>query len=69
MTVLSIKHFYPFISYLFDIGRGTYVEKTYQFLIQSQWWEAEKIRELQNEKLRKIISHAYLNVPYYRSVF
>lgn len=61
--------FYPLISHLFDIGRGTYVEKTYQFLIQSQWWEAEKIRELQNEKLKKIIHHAYHNVPYYRSVF
>lgn len=67
--MFSIRPFYPFISYLFDIGRGTYVEKTYQFLIRSQWWEPERIRELQSEKLKKLLHYAYQNIPYYNSIF
>ena len=38
-------------------------------LEESQWWPPQQLEELQNEKLRRIIHHAYENVPYYRRVF
>ena len=41
----------------------------YDFLEESQWWSADKLKEYQDEKLRNLIRHAYSNVPYYREVF
>lgn len=38
-------------------------------LEDSQWWSPSKLEEFQNELLRNIIYHAYINVPYYRCVF
>ena len=37
-------------------------------LEQSQWWTPDEVRELQQERLRVLIRHAYENVPYYRRV-
>jgi phenylacetate-CoA ligase len=39
------------------------------FLEQSQWWCEERLKEYQDEKLKKLISYAYENVPYYRVTF
>ncbi len=50
----------------------TYGREVYDhlvFLEKSQWWESGQLREYQNEKLRKLIRHAYENVPYYRELF
>jgi len=38
-------------------------------LKKSQWWTSEQLIEYQNERLRKLITHAYENVPYYRHSF
>lgn len=38
-------------------------------LEQSQWWSKDKLLELQNERLRRLLSHAYDSVPYYRKLF
>jgi phenylacetate-CoA ligase len=38
-------------------------------LRESQFWPAECLREYQDELLRRLIQHAYENVPYYRRVF
>ena len=38
------------------------------FLEQSQWWPFEQQCELQNEKLRELIRHAYASTPYYREI-
>lgn len=38
-------------------------------LLKSQYWSPDKLRELQNERLKKLIAHAYENVPYYKEVF
>ncbi|MFO0762854.1 MAG: glycosyltransferase [Byssovorax sp.] len=43
------------------------VEKYYDVLQRTQWLDAAKTGELQDEKLRRLIRHAYRNVPYYRS--
>jgi len=37
--------------------------------MQSQWWTHEQLVEFQNERLRKIVHHAYKNLPAYREKF
>jgi len=39
------------------------------WLEESQWWSAAKIREYQDERLRNLVGHAYRTVPYYRRRF
>jgi phenylacetate-CoA ligase len=34
-------------------------------LDESQWWPRETLQEFRDEKLRRLISHCYLHVPYY----
>ncbi len=43
------------------------VEHYYRTLDQTQWLSAADTRELQDEKLRKLVRHCYRNVPFYRS--
>jgi phenylacetate-CoA ligase len=43
------------------------VERYYETLNASQWLSQAQILELQNEKLRRLIRHAYRAVPYYRA--
>ncbi|MGQ0571208.1 MAG: phenylacetate--CoA ligase family protein [Armatimonadota bacterium] len=38
-------------------------------LEQSQWYPAERLREIQWRKLHSLLVHAYTHVPYYRTVF
>lgn len=42
------------------------VEHYYESLNRSQWLSRPDLRELQDEKLRRLVRHAYRNVPYYR---
>ena len=37
-------------------------------LEESQWWPLERLRELQNQKLRRLIAHVYQHVPFYRDL-
>jgi phenylacetate-CoA ligase len=43
------------------------VEHYYETLRKTQWLTPDQTRELQNEKLRRLIRHCYRNVPYYRA--
>jgi phenylacetate-CoA ligase len=43
------------------------VERYYETLRKTQWLPLAQMRELQDEKLRRLVRHAYRNVPYYRS--
>jgi len=38
-------------------------------LEESQWFPIEKLKEIQWEKFKFMINHAYQNVPYYRNLF
>lgn len=38
-------------------------------LQQNQWKDPQDLKELQNRKLRRLVRHAYDNVPYYRRLF
>jgi len=42
---------------------------TYNFLQKSQYWPREKLQEYQFKQLKKLLRHAYENVPYYRKTF
>lgn len=48
---------------------GDVFKRQYTLLRQSQWWDAKRIEEYQLTELRKLIQHAYTNVPYYRRLF
>jgi phenylacetate-CoA ligase len=37
-------------------------------LNESQWWELDKLKEYQNQKVRELMTHVYENVPYYNRV-
>ena len=43
------------------------VEHHYETLKKTQWLDAAQTRDLQDEKLRRLVRHAYRNVPYYRA--
>ncbi|MFO0617600.1 MAG: glycosyltransferase [Polyangiaceae bacterium] len=43
------------------------VEHYYETLQKTQWLSREQTRELQDEKLRRLVRHCYRHVPYYRA--
>lgn len=43
------------------------VEHYYETLTHTQWLSMQHTRQLQDEKLRRLVRHAYRNVPYYRA--
>jgi phenylacetate-CoA ligase len=43
------------------------VEQHYETLERTQWLTAQQTRELQDDKLRRLVRHCYRNVPYYRA--
>jgi len=45
------------------------VAEKLDFLLKSQYWGLEQIREYQLERLKKLLDHAWCNVPYYRDLF
>ena len=52
-----------------DLITGRQIGRYLKLLRQSQFWSAEKLREFQNARLRKLIVHVYYNVPFYREIF
>ena len=38
-------------------------------LEQSQWWAAQRLQDWQDRRVRELVSHASLHVPYFRDVF
>ena len=49
--------------------KGYKTEKYHKEMMESQWFIPSQLEELQQEKLRVLLEHAYKNVPYYRKVF
>jgi phenylacetate-CoA ligase len=41
----------------------------YKILNRTQWFNSNEISDLQNERLRNLVWHAYSNVPYYQKKF
>ncbi len=45
------------------------VARELAFIEEAQWWDPDRIRELQQERLQRLIKVAYEEVPFYRSLF
>ncbi|MGV8093821.1 MAG: phenylacetate--CoA ligase family protein [Mangrovibacterium sp.] len=54
---------------IIDLLGRTEISKWYHFVKESQYWSQVDIQAWQNEKLHKIVEHAYNNVPYYQKLF
>ena len=54
---------------LIDISSRSSVLKYLKLYEKSQWWSLKKLGEMQESKLRKMINHAWSNVPYYKRIF
>jgi len=53
----------------FSVRYGAHFRKTYSFISDSQWWDYERLKSYQIEQLRRLLTHAYTNTPYYRKIF
>lgn len=51
-----------------DRLRRVPIAEALRHLEETQWWPLEKLQDLQNEKLRRLVAEAYANVPYYREM-
>jgi phenylacetate-CoA ligase len=57
-------------SYMRSFGKsGREFRSSWELIERSQWFSESELRDLQAERLRALIAHAYATVPYYRSVF
>jgi len=45
---------------------GNQFSKEYRLLLETQGWPRDRLRELQTERLLKILSHSFETVPFYR---
>ena len=48
---------------------GSEFRRRLAWLKESQWWEADRIREFQDARVRELAAHAYDTVPFYRRWF
>lgn len=49
--------------------RGEHIQQYLNSLEKSQWYSPSDLKELQLEKLKMLLAHAYQNVPWYRNKF
>lgn len=54
---------------ILDLATNKKTSKYLDFLVKSQFWSPSELREFQNERLRKLVKHAYCNVPFYKEIF
>ena len=59
--------YYKFVPFRYRYGNV--YGKTLDFLLESQNWDEERVKKYQEEELRKLLTHCYRNVPYYRDMF
>lgn len=59
------KILFPLHEFLKGHKSISYLQK----LERSQWHSRDKLDRLQSERLIELVSHAYMNVPYYRNLF
>ena len=69
MHPLAVRYVvYPVYNFIRGL-KGYKTAKYEKELIESQWLTPAQIEEIQQEKLRLLIEHAYKNVPFYRKLF
>src|SRR5882762_769726 len=47
-------------------SRGRLYPKYRAFLEQSQWWSPDQLQQFQWQELRRLLTHVFRTVPYYR---
>lgn len=47
---------------------GRHFRRSLAQLLESQHWSTQRLRDYQDEQLRRLIDHAYRTIPYYRKV-
>ena len=61
------SNYYKFVPFRYRYGKV--YSKTLDFLLESQHWDEERVKKYQEDELRKLLTHCYKNVPYYRDMF
>lgn len=79
MDIKSIKEILPknlknkiksFLSYIPNYYRyGQLYRKKYKFLLESEQWTKEDLKNYQFEQLKKLVKYSYNNVNYYKELF
>jgi len=54
--------------YLVGLRHGFNFKKMMDFVNENQYWSKDQIYDYQLRHLRKLVRHAYANVPYYRNM-
>ena len=69
-TPVPVRDFTESLFYLLppSLRYGKTYSEALSFFQQTENWNLEQFRAYQNQRLRRLISHAYEKVPYYRSV-
>ena len=52
-----------------DLLLGTSISRNYRFLRESDNWDRERLDKYREKMFRKMLLHAYSNVPYYNDQF
>jgi len=63
----TLKSIYGSVPLKIRLPKSFY--KKLAFLEESQWWSLNELENYQNEELRRLVRHAYENVPYYNNLF
>ena len=53
---------------IIDLLSGKTIWSYYKLYKQTQWYSKEQMEELQLHKLKKLLTHCYDNVEYYRNI-
>ncbi len=67
-TALYERAVYPAYQFKYGLKYGYNVIKLLKYITNSQWLSQDELLKYQNVKLRKLIHHAYYNVPYYHDI-
>ena len=65
INTITEKIILPFSDLVLDQS----ISKKLKFLMKSQWWSESDLIEYQDDKLRKLVKHAYKNTQYYNELF
>ena len=61
------SNYYKFVPFRYRYGKV--YGKTLDFLLKSQHWDEDKLKEYQLNELQRLLKHCYNNVPYYNQMF
>ena len=65
----GIAKIYAKVILPYGYGEGRNFRNYFRLLNKSEFWSLDKLKNLQEQKLKKLIRHAVNNVPYYAGLF